>query len=247
MRFKVRNLSSRRVGLGILLVGLGATALWLQTHRDASTEFAMGAPDPGKDQQGRESSEGVAALKIEIERLKVDRTRSEQRSAKLEHALSSFQSQLSQLDEMQLLMGQDIDQIAWDIDNVPTTGATAAPVLTSEEGNAQEVAETQTQIAFIDQSLFAEDDDPEWSESAYRALDEAFQNDEMRGFALVDKVCRSTMCRLELVLDGSTSPVETLQNLAQYSQWRGAGFLQIDSEGSVVVYLGREGHSFPQL
>jgi hypothetical protein len=188
----------------------------------------------------------MATLQAEIKRLQGDRTRSEQFSARTSYELSSLRSRLAQLDQKQDSIVRDLDRrIAAGLAGSQEAPGEAVPELTPEEELEREAAQTQAQIEFLDRSLFAERIDPAWADSARRALDEALQDEKMRGLTLVSQECRTTLCRLELHLDSSLSPAQAFHNLAQHSQWWGAGFVRIDEAGSAVVYLAREGHSLP--
>jgi hypothetical protein len=95
-------------------------------------------------------------------------------------------------------------------------------------------------------TMFAEAADPEWASTAQRALQEAFHGEITAGLRLVQADCRTSLCRLELVLDGSLSPEATFEQLIHFAPWNGQGFTQIDEEAGVaVVYLSREGHELP--
>lgn len=243
---QVKELWLGGLGVGLVLAGVGATVFWLPAPRDASQELAGVASDQGEDPAERVTAADMATLKAEIERLKGDRTRSEQFSARTNHELSSLRSRLAQLDQKQDSIIGGLDRrIAAGPEGSQAAPGEAVPELTPEEELEREAAQTQAQIEFLDRSLFAERIDPAWADSARRALDEALQNEKMSGLTLVSQECRTTLCRLELHLDGSLSPAQAFHNLAQHSQRWGAGFVRIDNAGSAVVYLAKEGHSLP--
>ena len=112
-------------------------------------------------------------------------------------------------------------------------------------------AQTLELIELFEETILIEGTDPEWSGLAELALDEASKREEMTEFNLVDAKCGTTMCRMELSLDGSESPEESFRKLVDFAPWQGEGFIRIqdgnDREfAQAVVYLAREGYSLPQ-
>jgi hypothetical protein len=238
------------LGVGLALAGAGATVFWIPAQREVSQELTRVVADAGTNPAARVGGEEIATWHAERKRFEGERARAEQRAARTHHELSALRSRLTQLEHQQEALSRDsAQQTSAGLTGAPGTpsGAeAAAPARTPQEALEREAAHTQAQVEFLDQSLDAEETDPAWAEAAQHALDEAFRHEQMRGLTLVEHECRTTMCRLELHLDGSMSPAQTFHHLAQYAQWRGAGFVRIDNAGSAVVYLVREGHTFPQ-
>ena len=119
---------------------------------------------------------------------------------------------------------------------------------TPEDEVRRAEAQVQAQIDLLEVTVLAEAPDPVWTSAAERSLQSVFQREEKAGFHLVQTECRTTLCRLELSLDGSVSPEESFHSLVQMMPWQGQAFIRIeDGEGgAVVVYLAREGHALPQ-
>ena len=92
-------------------------------------------------------------------------------------------------------------------------------------------------------TVLAEEIDSEWATSAQVVLDQAFQSSEADGINLVAAECRTSACRLELSLDGSLPVEDGFRKLVYLSPWQGQAFVQIDDDGSAVVFLAREGYS----
>ncbi|MBI3301221.1 MAG: hypothetical protein HYZ72_03970, partial [Deltaproteobacteria bacterium] len=121
-----------------------------------------------------------------------------------------------------------------------------APALTPEEERERAEAQTRAQMELVEGTMRAEKTDPQWTSAAKLALDEVFHSEAMTGMQLVDAECRTTLGRLELALDDSTSPEDSFRKLVHLAPWQGQRFVRIDEGGSAVVYLAREGYALPQ-
>jgi len=243
MRMNMRKMSAVGIlSFGLALVGIGAGVFWMHGHHNESKGYSATEPD---------RSEAINALKVEIGELRGNSSDLERRSAEMNGELTSLRSQLAGLNQGQT----SIDRIASaDLENSEASawdeeGATAE--LTPEEELEQVEAQTLAQIELFEETILAEQSDPEWSSWAELALDDAYRSEEMAGIKLVGAECRTTVCRMELSLDGSASPEETFRKLTELVPWQGEGFVRIDDgvEGEsaqVVAYLAREGYSLPQ-
>ena len=101
-------------------------------------------------------------------------------------------------------------------------------------------AQTLELIELFEETILIEGTDPEWSGLAELALDEASKREEMTEFNLVDAKCGTTMCRMELSLDGSESPEESFRKLVDLAPWQGEGFIRIqdgnDEESAQTIF-----------
>ena len=110
-------------------------------------------------------------------------------------------------------------------------------------------AQLQTQIETLEAAVYGEKPDPVWTRDAEQALQAMWQGQENRGLSLVHAECRTSLCRLELDLDGTRSAEESFHTLIHHIPWAGQSFVQI-TEGEapqVVLYLAREGYALPQV
>lgn len=232
MRWKARKILS--VGLGFGLVAIGAAALWIHERPDTSRAFPAPALHQVTDPVKRITPEDIEALKVEIERLKADKDQLARLSGEMKSDLTSLRNRITRAG----LEGS----------TVPVRGEEAdAANLTPEEELDRAAARTQAQIELIEGVVLAEKTDPKWASEAQPALNEAFQRETIPGMYLVNTECRTTLCRMELFLDGST-PEESFRNLVHFTPWSGESLIHIDLEGgSAAVYLAREGYSLPQL
>ena len=234
MIVNIRKMSA--VGLlsfGLALVGIGAAVFWMHGRYSASH---------GSSITESNSLEAINALEAEIKEMKGGSSDLERRSAEMNSELTSLRSQLVDLNQGQ----ESIDRIASAQD-----GDGAAAELTPEEEAEQVEAQTMELIEFFEETILTEETDPEWSSLAELVLDEASKNEEMTEFNLVDAKCGTTMCRMELSLDGSESPEESFRKLAHLAPWQGESFIRVqdgnDRESAqAVIYLAREGYSLPQ-
>jgi hypothetical protein len=276
MRWHTRRMVPVGLGVGLVLTGVAAAALWI--HRLPGTFRALPAPvvsraeEPAphltpqdlealtaeverlKEQAGepapRFTSEDVEALKTEVKRLQAGQEAWERRSAAMSRELSALRTQLPRVGQDPAPIGRERHQRA----KAGPAGdyAAEAPPLTPDEASAEDEharaeAQTQAQIEAFEGTLVEEDADPGWANAAQRALQEVFHREAMAGLRLVQVDCRTSLCRLELALDWASSPGESLEQLIHFAPWEGAGFAQIDeASGTAVVYLSREGYALPQ-
>jgi len=235
---KAKSLFPVGLGFSLVLVSISATALWVHRHSEPSHTSTIRATHQSQDPAKRITPEDVAALKVEIARLKDDKSKFE----RLSREMTALRSQLTQVEQEQKLRSQE--------EGLPhSTGETEAnpATLTPEEEQTRAEAQIQTQVALLEGTLLAEKLDSAWVNAAQLALNTTFHSETMAGVQLMKADCRTTLCRLELFLDGSTAPEDSFRKLVHASPWEGQGFVQIDGEsGKAVVYLSREGYSLPQ-
>ena len=164
--------------------------------------------------------------------------------------LAALRTQLPSVDRDQAATGREKHQRA----KAGPAGdyGTKAPPLTPDEASAEDEharaeAQTQAQIEALEGTLFGEDADPGWADAAQSALQEAFHRGAVAGLSLIQADCRTSLCRLELSLEGARLAEAIFQQLMDFTSWNGEGFTQIDeASGTSVVYLSREGYALPQ-
>ncbi|MCP5004369.1 MAG: hypothetical protein GY941_10600 [Planctomycetes bacterium] len=134
----------------------------------------------------------------------------------------------------------DIERSGDDGQNMENSEA----ALLKEEEEA--LAQIREELDFLDNTLYAEYADPEWSESAVSSLYE-MQNDDMaEGVEVLNADCRSTFCRVDMSID-SENMEDNVRNLMEIIPWDGETYVSIDDirTGKAVVYISREKHSLP--
>jgi hypothetical protein len=243
MIVNIRKMSA--VGLlsfGLALVGIGAAVFWMHGRYSASH---------GSSITESNSLEAIDALKADIKEMKGGSSDLERRSAKMNSELTSLRSQLIDLNQGQESIDRMVSAGLESSGASTPDGEGAAAELTPEEEAEQVETQTMELIEFFEETILTEGTDPKWSGLAELALDEASKNDEMTEFNLVDAKCGTTMCRMELSLDGSESPEESFRKLAHLAPWQGESFIRVqdgnDGESAqAVIYLARDGYSLPQ-
>jgi hypothetical protein len=173
----------------------------------------------------------------------------EQRSDVMSRELAVLRSQLPHVNQAQELRRQEMQQIA----RAGLVGGHAAEATAlspaaepAEDEPARAEAQTRAQIEVLEGTVRVENADPKWASAAKLALNEAFHNEVMAGRRLGHADCRTSLCRLELLLEDSRSAEETFQQLIDFTPWDGQGFVRIDEKsGEIVVYLSREGYALP--
>ncbi|PXF60269.1 MAG: hypothetical protein C4B58_00035 [Deltaproteobacteria bacterium] len=243
MIVNIRKMSA--VGLlsfGLALVGIGAAVFWMYGCYSASHGSSITGPS---------SLEAINALEAEIKEMKGGSSDLERRSAEMNSELTSLRSQLVDLNQGQELIDRIASAGLESLGESAPDGEGAAAELTPEEEAEQVEAQTMELIEFFEETILTEGTDPEWSSLAELALDDASKSEEMTEFNLVDAKCGTTMCRMELSLDGSESPEESFRKLVHLAPWQGEGFIRVqdgnDRESAqAVIYLARDGYSLPQ-
>jgi hypothetical protein len=173
-----------------------------------------------------------------------------------QRALAALRTQLTQVAQEQQAMARTISKLTTKLakaDRAPAAEPVQAdtanlPAATPEEEVKRADAQVQAQVDLIEDTLFAEASDPTWTDAAEQSLQDVFQLEEGTGFHLVHTECRTTLCRLELSLDGSLSPEESFHHLVHLMPWPGQSFVHFEDgeSATAVVYLTREGHALPQ-
>ena len=177
-------------------------------------------------------------------------------SNEMQQELASFRAHLTQVDHEQKAIAQAITKLTTQLAKVRRERR-AGPVRedtaetrpsTPEEEVKRADAQVNAQVDLIEDMMRAEAPDPTWTDAAELSLQGMFHREEPTGFYLVHAECRTTVCRLELSLDGSVSPAESFRNLVHLMPWQGQGFVRIEDgeSAAVVVYLAREGYAFPR-
>lgn len=259
MSFKLKKELFIGLSLVILVAAIAVSAMW--TDKNPGSQHIPAAtavqPDSLKG-QALVTHEDIETLKTELENLKRSKKSLEQLSAGMQDELALLRSQLTHVSKEQASVGQSINRIS---DNIAKnrfrksstpTNADTLETLTPEEEDRRAETQSQEQVALLEETIFSEETDPEWTGEAEQALRETFQKDEANGLELVDAECRTTLCRMEMHLDSSTmSPEDAFRGLSHLTPWQGQGFVKIDDavEGShkIVIYLSREGYNLPQL
>ena len=246
-----QNIKRSSERLGAVLAGVSIAVLCALALSSILYEPSVISQHDPKDVTLRD----VKALRTKIERLQNSMREIERLLPEMKRELTGFRSQLAQVDQRQ-------QAIAHDIERTPGQGTmldgenSEAPiwddeadisVLTPEEESARAEAQTKLQLDLLESMLLEEEIDPQWASVAQLSVAEVFQGEEIAGVQLVNVECRTTLCRIELSLDGSTSPEDSFRNLIHIRPWQGQSFARTDHEGDYTeVYLVREGHSLPQ-
>jgi hypothetical protein len=233
-----------------MLVGIGTTVLWIQGFPGTSRALPPPVVSQAEEPAEHRTPQDVEALRAEVERLKTGKENLERRSEAMRSELVTLRAQFIQMNRDQEAIGRKMQKI--------TRGGRAggkaadAPARTPEEEPAEEAhahaeAQIQAQTEVFEGIMLMEKTDPEWARAAQQTLHEAFHSEAMVGLHLVQVDCRTSLCRLDLSLDGSMTPEEAFHRLMHSDFWQGQSFVRIDGEpAEVVVYLSREGYALPQ-
>ena len=116
-----------------------------------------------------------------------------------------------------------------------------------EGDESQAVTNFQNQITLLNNTLLSEFIDHNWSEMAIEDVYESFQSSSLEKYTVLAADCRSTMCRIEVMLN-EVPPEDGFHELGDSLPWNGEMFFQADDEsGEAIIYLARVNHSLPRL
>ncbi len=144
-------------------------------------------------------------------------------------------------------------------------GVEDAPVLTDEEDGLEDElaalspeeieeqieAAVTAEIEVLDSALAGQAVDLQWAATAQKALDEAWEEAEVGDTAQMNAECRTTLCRIEVNLDESSSSSQNVDRLLTVLSFAlpGEGFFRInpniDGSPTAVMYIAREEHTLP--
>lgn len=228
MNQQTKKIALLGLSFAFILIGIGLSTQWQQTPATPSHQM-VASTSPSVTHQDQATTEAMAALKTQIDRLESDRRAAERRTAAMERELASLHSQSSPTDQSQ---------------------ESTEPLLSPEEELRRTEAQSWAQVELLEGAIHAETADPQWTTPAEATLKEAFLNTQgEEGLQLLETSCRTTLCRMKLSRDESISPEESFRQLTHRTPWQGQSFVRIDLENSadIVVYLSREGYSLPQV
>jgi hypothetical protein len=203
------------LGFAVLLVG-ALTALAIGTNHSARSHDTIAQPDASRP-AAQQGADQSGALRREVALL-----RREVMAARLRGA-----------DEPQ-----------------PESEAAPANEVERERLVAESDERARAQAEASDAALRAEPDDPAWSTRARDLIATTFSNEVLKATKVLDVDCRATLCRVRVINPDPrarmvfehhfTLAVGQLlpQVLAQTTQHE-------DGSATSIVYLAREGHSFP--
>jgi hypothetical protein len=269
MRWHVRRLLPVGLGVGLVVAAVGAAALWIRGGPGPSHARPVHAvnraeePAPGFRPQavGARQAEGarahaggeepapglrpedLEALRAEVAHMQAGMEQLQRQAAAMSHELAALRTQRPGVDQNQTPRDRERHQRLRTDTGEGATARTPATTLEDEDVQAQ----VQTQIEGFEGTLVEEAADPGWASAVQVALQEALDREAMTGLRLVEADCRTSLCRLELALDGAMPPGEAFEPLIHSAPWDGPWFAHIDeASGVAVVYLSREGDTLPQ-
>jgi len=145
----------------------------------------------------------------------------EYRLAELSHQQSQFISQYNEPDKQQR--------------NAPP------PKLTEEQIENQFLA----QAVILDEALYYEEEDREWSTEVEMKLSDVLSQEGMGNFNLVNHQCGSTLCRTEIALMDMDEDMDKLDRLMSLVS-EGAGRIQVKANSNMaILHYAKDGQSLP--
>lgn len=238
------------LGCGMLLTAIGMALVWQPAPPHPPSTGTGHPPGLSVAPEAHSTPQDIKSIHAEIARLKENASTAQQRAATLQRELAALRAQLAQVDRGQTTLAQAMHQLHThgpatrpELPGLPDQDTVTA-ARTPEEEAAFAEAQIQMQIQTLETTVREEKLDPSWASTAEQTL----HTMESPGFSLMRAECRTSLCRLELTLDGTTPPEESFHTLLQRVPWPGQSFLQMtDGEvPQVVLYLAREGYALLQ-
>ena len=122
--------------------------------------------------------------------------------------------------------------------------------LTGQGIQAEQEMVEDTALHFADQ-FGQESQDPSWSSETERVITKLLDGDDFQELQVVSTECQTSMCRVELSVDGNSSPSEVVHELLMALPFDTQSFfhnsdIENDTEHT-VVYLAREDYELPRM
>lgn len=135
------------------------------------------------------------------------------------------------------------------------------PSKTQDSGNAAKVILQDTLIKqrealvknhkeILENQLRTEQTDPKWAKYAQTKLSSLYGVVANKGVQFVAADCRSTICKVNMVLDhpGKQNELQLRILMDSPTPWRAPRFMQLNKQtGEVVMYMMREDYQLPKL
>lgn len=103
--------------------------------------------------------------------------------------------------------------------------------------------QTHTHLQTLEDLLYSEESDEDWSHTVNDSINEALIRPEMQGIELVKQHCGSTVCRVDLSFDKSNTDLEQIDEVISLIADRGQAFSTINEEDSnIILYFSSEGY-----
>jgi len=162
----------------------------------------------------------------------------EKEQSDISRKIVSLESEMSALKE-------EIQSREDEADNMAFENKGLEERLMEEEEKTME--EIRADMALMENTLYTESEDKEWSDSALKTLNNTFLQDDSQSFTISNVECRSTLCRVDLQCS-SAPPEESFRRLQELPLWNGEVFFHMDdiNSGEAIMYISREGYSLPQ-
>ncbi len=118
-----------------------------------------------------------------------------------------------------------------------------------EDAIPSERASVQERIAALESELTLQATDPLWSLEAAERIIEVFRSDALQGNSLLDIVCATTLCRLEVMQSDEDSGDRLMDEIFPALGWQTRSYSDTvdhhDGSSTRVLYLSRHGYSLP--
>ncbi len=88
--------------------------------------------------------------------------------------------------------------------------------------------------------------DHRWAGEARSAIRETIAANEGAGVMMVDASCGATLCRIDLVRDGSSPAEPHPASILDLVPWPASALVHVTDGGEVVLFVAREGFDLPE-
>lgn len=170
---------------------------------------------------------------------------------------AGLHQRIAALEEELDVMRQHLDQQTARFDRLQSTVRRQDDphVEVEREMRQQEQAEIKAQqrIALLEDSVYAESVDPDWSPRAQDGIEQVLSEEALLDTIIFDVDCRATLCRVEVGHDDPTALARFQERfLSQVSDFLPEVLIEPadpggDGTATLVVYLSRAGYGLPAL
>jgi hypothetical protein len=244
-----RSVMNITIGVAFL-AALGAWLLLRPTGTGSQVAPIVVTPVTGHPEQASALENALSGLKAEVVALK------RQQTSGLENALSSLKAEMAALKRQQDHLTRSLRAIEATVArSVSWSGQADVPSKAEEDarteaGSNTELSEEQQIVAMLDaldHQLSKEPDDPIWSHRAQIELATLLHPSVMQGSQVLSTACHSTLCRVEIEHEDTSTQSWLVDNLPMEPPFDGEILVRQISDDPLaprtLIYLARPGHS----
>ncbi len=150
-------------------------------------------------------------------------------------------SQIQALAQALVATQSELAALRLDLQDQQALAQPPAIQLSEAEIQSRQQLTQQAQQTLLEQTLYSEGVDPEWSPQATSQVRNRLGNTQ--DITLGELECASSMCMLTA---SATNHDQAFQTLSETLAWEGEMYVNVSAEGEMLAYLARPGSSLPR-